>query len=59
LRATALRREFTLAAAILWLSGFIWLAAAERGQWLGWLLLIAAAGLLVWCGSSRPGRRGP
>jgi len=59
LRATALRREVTLAAAILWLSGFIWLAAAERGQWLGWLLLIAAAGLLVWCGSSRPGRRGP
>ena len=59
LRATALRREVTLAAAILWLSGFIWLAAAERGQWLGWLLLIAAAGLLVWFGSSRPGRRGP
>jgi ubiquinone biosynthesis protein len=59
LRATALRRDVTLAAAILWLSGFIWLAAAERGQWLGWLLLIAAAGLLVWFGSSRPGRRGP
>jgi ubiquinone biosynthesis protein len=59
LRATALRRDVTLAAAILWLSGFIWLAAVERGQWLGWLLLIAAAGLLVWFGSSRPGRRSP
>jgi ubiquinone biosynthesis protein len=59
LRATALRRDVTLAAAILWLSGFIWLAAAAHGRWLGWLLLIAAAGLLVWSGSSRPGRRSP
>jgi ubiquinone biosynthesis protein len=59
LRATALRRDVTLAAAILWLSGFIWLAAAAHGRWLGWLLLIAAAGLLVWFGSSRPGRRSP
>jgi ubiquinone biosynthesis protein len=57
LRATALRRDVTLGAAILWLSGFIWLAAAAEGRWLGWLLLIAAAGLLVWFGSSRPGRR--
>jgi hypothetical protein len=33
---------------------------ARRGaqvRWLGWLLLIAAAGLLVWFGSSRPGKR--
>jgi ubiquinone biosynthesis protein len=59
LRATALRRDVTLAAAILWLSGFIWLAAAAHSRWLGWLLLIAAAGLLVWSGSSRPGRRSP
>jgi ubiquinone biosynthesis protein len=59
LRATALRRDVTLAAAVLWLSGFIWLAAVERGRWLGWLLLIAAAGLLAWFGSARPGRRGP
>jgi len=59
LRATALWRDITLAAAILWLSGFIWLAATMHVRWLGWLQLIAAAGLLVWFGSSRPGRRRP
>ena len=58
LRAAALRRDVTLAAAMLWLSGFIWLAAAVQGRWLGWLLLIAAAGLLVWLGTSA-GRRRP
>jgi len=57
LRASALRRDITLAAGILWLSGFIWLAAGGQVRWLGWLLLIAAAGLLVWFGSSRPGKR--
>jgi ubiquinone biosynthesis protein len=59
LRATALWRDITLAAAILWLSGFVWLAATVHVRWLGWLQLIAAAGLLVWFGSSRPGRRRP
>jgi ubiquinone biosynthesis protein len=56
LRASALWRDITLAAAILWLSGFIWLAATVHVRWLGWLQLIAAVGLLVWFGSSRPGR---
>jgi ubiquinone biosynthesis protein len=59
LHATALRRDITLAAAILWLSGFIWLVAAAHVRWLGWLLLIAAAGLLLWFGSSSAGRRSP
>jgi ubiquinone biosynthesis protein len=57
-RAGALRRDITLAAAVLWVSGFIWLAAAVHVRWFGWLLLIAA-GLMVWFGSSRPGRGSP
>ncbi len=59
LRMTALRRDITLVAVILWLSGFMWLVAAVHVRWLGWLLLIAAAGLLVSFGWSRPGRRSP
>jgi ubiquinone biosynthesis protein len=57
LRANARRRDIALAAAALWLSGFIWLAAAAHARWLGWLQLIAAAGLLVWCKPAQPGRR--
>jgi ubiquinone biosynthesis protein len=59
LRASALRRDIALAAAVLWLSGFIWLAAAVHVRWLGALLLIAAAGVLVWFRSSQPRRRSP
>jgi ubiquinone biosynthesis protein len=59
LRMTALRRDITLVAVILWLSGFMWLATAVHVRWLGWLLLIAAAGLFVGFGWSRPGRRSP
>jgi ubiquinone biosynthesis protein len=59
LRANALRRDVALAAAALWLSGFIWLAAAAHLRWLGWLQLIAAAGLLLWFKARQPGRRRP
>ncbi len=59
LRADALRRDVALAAAALWLSGFIWLAVAVRVRWLGWLQLIAAAGLLLWFKARQPGRRRP
>ena len=59
LRMTALRRDITLVAVILWLSGFMWLIAAVHVRWLGWLLLMAAAGLLVSFGWSRPGRHPP
>ena len=57
LRANALRRDIALAAAALWLSGFIWLAVAAHARWLGWLQLIAAAGLLLWFKPAKPGRR--
>jgi hypothetical protein len=59
LRANTLRRDIALAAAALWLSGFIWLAAAVHVRWLGWLQLIAAAGLLLWFKASKPARRSP
>ena len=59
LRSNALRRDIALAAAALWLSGFIWLAAAAQMRWLGGLQLIAAAGLLLWFKASQPGRRSP
>jgi len=57
LRANAARRDIALAAAVLWLSGSIWLAAAAHLRWLGWLQLLAAAALLLWSRAMRPGRR--
>ena len=59
LRGNALRRDIGLAAAALWLAGFIWLAEAEHARWLGWLQLIAAAGLLLWFKAAKTERRGP
>jgi ubiquinone biosynthesis protein len=59
LRANAQRRDIALAAAALWLSGFIWLAAAVHMRWLGWLQVIAAVGLLLWFKASKPARRSP
>jgi ubiquinone biosynthesis protein len=59
LRANAARRDVALLAAALWLSGFIWLAVALHVRWLGWLQLLAAAGLAVWLSASKRGRRGP
>jgi ubiquinone biosynthesis protein len=59
LRSNALQRNIALAAAALWLSGFIWLAAAAHMRWLGGLQLIAAAGLLFWFKAWKPGRRSP
>ena len=59
LRSNALRRDIALAAAALWLSGFIWLAAAAHMRWMGGLQLIAAAALLLWFRASKPGRRSP
>ncbi len=59
LRAHSARRDVVLAAAVLWLSGLIWLAAAVHVRWPGWLQLIAAAGLLLWFKPPRPIRRSP
>jgi ubiquinone biosynthesis protein len=59
LRANARRRDLTLAAAVLWLSGFVWLAATTHLRWLGWLQLLAAAGLVWWLRASKPARLRP
>jgi ubiquinone biosynthesis protein len=42
------RRDLVLAAAALWLSGVVWLAAAETYRWLAWAQMAAAALLLAW-----------
>ena len=41
------RRDCGLAAAVLWLSGLIWLALAAQNPWLGWLQMSAAIVLFV------------
>jgi len=45
---SVLRRDFTIAAVVLWLSGLVWLALAARHAWLGWLQLAAAVALFAW-----------
>jgi ubiquinone biosynthesis protein len=51
------RRDAVIAAAVLWLSGLIWLALATRIQWLGWLQMTFAIVLFVWSRYSRSGGR--
>jgi ubiquinone biosynthesis protein len=41
-RRASLRRELGAAAAVLWLSGLIWLSQATQYRWLGWLQMFAA-----------------
>jgi ubiquinone biosynthesis protein len=48
------RRDATIAAAVLWVSGLIWLAWSRQIVWLGWLQMTAAIALFVWSRSSRP-----
>jgi ubiquinone biosynthesis protein len=49
------RRDATIAAAALWLSGLIWLALSARIAWLGWLQMTFAVVLFVWSRYSRLG----
>jgi ubiquinone biosynthesis protein len=42
------RRDAAIAAAVLWLSGLVWLAFATRIPWLGWSQMMAAIALFVW-----------
>ncbi len=42
MRAAALRRDLSVAAGVLWLSGVVTLAQAEQFRWLGWLQMAAA-----------------
>ncbi len=56
LRGIDSRRDSAIAAAVLWLSGLIWLAASTQKPWLGWLQMMSAIVLFVWSRSSRPRR---
>jgi ubiquinone biosynthesis protein len=56
-RRAALRRDTTIAAAVLWLSGLIWLAQSTRYQWLGWLQMGGAILLFVMMRSSKMSKR--
>jgi ubiquinone biosynthesis protein len=49
------RRDAATAAAVLWLSGLIWLALSTRIAWLGWLQMSAAIVLFLWSRYSRLG----
>jgi len=53
MRRSNLRRDATIAAAVLWLSGLIWLAFSPQIPWLGWLQMAAAIVLFVWSRSAR------
>jgi ubiquinone biosynthesis protein len=47
------RRDAALGAAVLWVSGLIWLAVSTQISWLGWTQMTAAILLFVWSQSSR------
>jgi ubiquinone biosynthesis protein len=51
------RRDATIAAAVLWVSGLIWLTLETQIPWLGWVQMTAAIGVFVWSRSSRPRAR--
>jgi ubiquinone biosynthesis protein len=53
MRRGSARRDATIAAAVLWVSGLIWLAMSTQFPWLGWLQMTAAIVLFVWSQSSR------
>jgi hypothetical protein len=52
-RRAELRRETLIVAAVLWLSGLLWLSLAARYQWLGWLQMGAAILLFLKMRSSK------
>jgi ubiquinone biosynthesis protein len=51
------RRDATIAAAVLWVSGLIWLTLDTRIPWLGWLQMTAAIGVFIVSRSSKPRAR--
>jgi ubiquinone biosynthesis protein len=52
-RRAAVRRETAILAAVLWLSGLIWLAHLTPYRWLGWLQMLIAILLFVKLRSSK------
>jgi ubiquinone biosynthesis protein len=54
MRRSDLRRDATIAAAVLWVSGLVWLTLSAQIPWLGWLQMTAAIVLFVWSRSTKP-----
>jgi hypothetical protein len=52
MRRSASRRDATIASAVLWVSGLVWLALSTQFPWLGWSQMTAAIVLFVWSRSS-------
>jgi ubiquinone biosynthesis protein len=52
-RRSELRRDVTIAAAVLWVCGLVWLAFSAQILWLGWVQMIAAIALFVCSRDSR------
>jgi ubiquinone biosynthesis protein len=50
------RRDAAIGAAVLWLSGLVWLAFSAQMSWLGWVQMSAAIVLFVWSRSSNSRR---
>jgi ubiquinone biosynthesis protein len=48
MRRSTSRRDAAIAAAVLWLSGLVWLAFSTQNPWLGWSQMTAAIVLFVW-----------
>jgi ubiquinone biosynthesis protein len=53
MRRSHRRRDTTVAAAVLWVSGLAWLAIATRDAWLGWVQMSAAIVLFVYTRSRK------
>jgi ubiquinone biosynthesis protein len=53
MRRSHRRRDTTVAAAVLWVSGLVWLAIATRDAWLGWVQMSAAIVLFVYTRSRK------
>ena len=53
LRRSNFRRDATIAAAVLWMSGLIWLALTTQIPWLGWSQMTAAIVLFLWSRTSK------
>jgi ubiquinone biosynthesis protein len=47
------RRDATIAACVLWLSGILWLAFELRYRWLGWMQMSAGFVLFIWNRAAR------
>jgi ubiquinone biosynthesis protein len=55
-RRSEMRRDLTVAAAVLWVCGLVWLAFSRQIPWLGWVQMLGA--IVIFVGSRDSGSRG-